>query len=67
MTPQMCIEHCHEKGKKYAGLQYGKQCWCGNEYGKHGKVDDDKCDMPCSGDPDTMCGASFYNSIYDAE
>jgi len=30
-SPDKCIQECRKKGFKVAGLQFGKECWCGNE------------------------------------
>ena len=49
----------------YAGLQGGKDCWCGNNYGEYGFVA--KCNRRCSGDPKKMCGGIWTNSVYLAK
>ena len=51
---------------KYFALEYGKECHCGNSYGKFGKAVDPakNCDMPCSKDPTVMCGGRYYESVY---
>ena len=28
-TPDKCIATCKDAGFDYAGLQFGKECWCG--------------------------------------
>ncbi|WYZ41941.1 hypothetical protein EsH8_V_000836 [Colletotrichum jinshuiense] len=30
MTVEACIQHCDGKGFLYAGMEYAKECWCGN-------------------------------------
>jgi hypothetical protein len=40
---QQCFEQCREAGFKYAGLQWRGQCFCGNDYGKHGKTKGCNC------------------------
>ena len=49
-------------GHKYAGVQYGNQCYCGNSFGKYDTADN--CDMACSGDESQMCGGTWANMIY---
>jgi hypothetical protein len=47
-TPERCIATCRDKGFKYAGVQYGQSCLCGNSYGKYGTAHN--CDFRCTGD-----------------
>ncbi|CAG5128244.1 unnamed protein product, partial [Candidula unifasciata] len=64
-SPQKCIEHCYRSGQKYAGLQYGKECWCGSSYGKHGsKLEEAHCFTKCPGNASETCGAYLTNKIY---
>lgn len=65
LTPEVCSKACARMGFKYAGVQYGSQCFCGNEYGKYGPADN--CDMKCSGDASKVCGGTWANSIYNAK
>jgi hypothetical protein len=62
LTAARCVEICRNRGFAYAGLQNGKQCYCGNSYGRLGRVAN--CDMPCSGNAKEMCGGWWANSIY---
>ena len=62
MTVQKCTETCGEKGFSYAGVQYGKQCFCGDSYGSSGGASN--CNMPCSGDSAQICGGFWANSVY---
>jgi hypothetical protein len=38
ITPEFCEKKCSIAHFKYFGLQYGAECWCGNDYGKYGKA-----------------------------
>ena len=51
-------------GFPFFGVQYGKQCFCGTEYGRYGEAEEADCDMPCSGNQDQMCGGRWRASIY---
>jgi len=44
---------------------FREQCFCGNMYGKYGKVDDNECSMVCKYDITTKCGNSHKNSVYE--
>lgn len=48
-----CLKICYDANFKYAGLQHGSQCFCGNYYGRYGKIDG------CG-----PRGGSWKNSIY---
>ncbi|XP_064639668.1 xylosyltransferase oxt-like [Lineus longissimus] len=63
-TPERCINFCFLSGLKYAGVQYGKECWCGNTFGKVGKVMDTACDSKCPGDEKSFCGGYLAQNIY---
>jgi hypothetical protein len=63
MTPQFCSGLCN--GFKFFGIQYGAQCFCGNDYGNQGgKSPESDCSVPCPGDTSLSCGGAERNSIY---
>ena len=65
MTIEMCIQDCYIKKFKYAGVQFGYQCFCGNnEVRKFGIKPETDCNQPCNGNINQICGASNRNSIY---
>src|SRR5690348_8580350 len=72
ITPSFCESVCGARHQyKYFGLQYGMECWCGNSYGKYGKIDPEGttpqtgCNSICSGDPSLKCGGENLNSVYE--
>ena len=50
-------------GFRYAGLQYGRECWCGNAFGKHG-TEGAKCNQPCPAVPEETCGGYLSSDVY---
>ncbi len=62
MTIEACAVTCRRQGYKFAGLQYGSQCFCGNRYGRYGKSS--ACNMPCAGNKSQTCGGTWANSVY---
>jgi hypothetical protein len=71
-TPRFCEDICGQRnGYRYFGLQYGMECWCGDSYGKHGRVDPEGdtpstgCATPCTGDRTQKCGGENINSVYE--
>ncbi|XP_074658722.1 xylosyltransferase oxt-like [Tubulanus polymorphus] len=59
LTPDICRQFCLEKGFYYAAVQYSYSCFCGNLYGKHGRVADAECNMKCLNSPSFICGEIF--------
>ena len=69
MTVPMCTAACKGAGFAFAGLEYGRECWCGAS--KSGSLEDAsdpqcamQCDMPCGGDASTICGGRAAIGIY---
>jgi hypothetical protein len=53
MTVQKCIDGCAAAGFSSAGLEYGRECYCGNmEFPPDSSLAQDisQCNMPCLGD-----------------
>jgi hypothetical protein len=72
MTTKLCAEKCWEYN--YAGVEYGRECWCGNAINFAGSTDpttkpgknvtDTECKFLCPGDNKSYCGASSKMSVY---
>lgn len=70
MSIKGCIDACAKAKEKYshAGLQWGKECFCGNdgEYNYHGEDTNEPnngCNMDCENGGGT-CGGSGRNSVF---
>ena len=62
---EYCKEHCKSQGYSYAGVQYGKECWCGNSFGKHGLAgNQNECNKKCSDKAQSTCGGTWRANIY---
>lgn len=49
-SPGHCQAQCADKNFKVAALSRGNMCYCGNKIPSESvKVDDDKCDIACTG------------------
>lgn len=49
-TSGYCQPKCVNKNDAVLATSNGNECWCGNELPPSAsKVDDDKCDVPCTG------------------
>jgi len=64
MTIENCIAFCD--GYRYAGVEYGTQCFCGDSLaeGVRGSADTAECQMQCAGDSSEYCGGSDALSVY---
>ncbi|XP_046857607.1 uncharacterized protein LOC124451009 [Xenia sp. Carnegie-2017] len=67
MTPEWCVHTCKEDGYRFAGVQYSYLCFCGNKFGKYGRVSDTECRSRCYGDKNRFCGSFWHNSIYSVD
>ncbi|KAF4569998.1 hypothetical protein EYR40_008982 [Pleurotus pulmonarius] len=67
-TVEQCVDTCQDAGYTLAGLEYGVQCFCGNEVRYAGRLADNEneCNMPCGGDDEHACGAGNRLSIYSS-
>ncbi|KAL2210725.1 hypothetical protein CC79DRAFT_527896 [Sarocladium strictum] len=69
MTIPLCLKRCQKFGYSAAGVEYGRQCVCGDlgKVEERGDVwkDDGFCSMPCPGDREHTCGAGNHISYYE--
>ena len=50
---------------RYAGVENGDACHCGNADDKFIPTDPKECNIPCPGDPSQFCGSSWRLQVYD--
>ena len=50
---------------RYAGVENGDACFCGNADDKFIPTDPKECNNPCTGDQSQFCGSSWRLQIYD--
>lgn len=64
-SPSRCLNICFKLEYQYAGMQYGMECYCGNQR-PSSKFDmpDTSCSIPCSGDKAQICGGHRIMSVY---
>ncbi|KAJ2980129.1 hypothetical protein NQ176_g2827 [Zarea fungicola] len=73
MTPEMCVNRCGAFGYMAAGLEYGRECYCGDPANiavkGSRKMDEKDCNIPCPGNASAICGGGSRLSTYfwDAE
>ncbi|KAF9875011.1 WSC domain-containing protein [Colletotrichum karsti] len=70
MTINKCLSACYDK--TYAGVEYGRECWCGDALSLGG-ADDTRaaanetstdCSFKCPGNSTQLCGAGSRISLY---
>lgn len=71
LSVDKCLVTCEEAGFKYAGVEFGQECYCGNTWARANIwVDDGTCDMPCNGNSSETCGGGdridLYELVYSA-
>jgi WSC domain len=57
---------------QYAGVEYGRECWCGNSLNFNGNpgatpgqnVSDSQCNFECPGNSSEFCGAGVRLNLY---
>merc|ERR1712038_660916 len=63
---EWCRNTCNNLGYLYAGVQYERECWCGNDYGKYGEASINECNRNCrdQSNGQNKCGGSWRQNIY---
>ena len=66
LTAQECVSSCYQLGYSVAGLEYRRECFCGNAIYNGGTLApwQTDCNMTCTGDAMQVCGALNRSSTY---
>ena len=56
------IKRLHYQGYQFAGTQWRRECFCGNDYADYGTADN--CNLPCTGNSAAICGGDWALSVY---
>ena len=64
LTVKWCVQRCQSLGYRYAGVQDGYQCRCGNSVGKHGTGSPETCRAPCRGNRLETCGGKWRTETF---
>ena len=62
-----CITLCQSRDHRYAGLQNGSSCWCGDEEPQRDDIRPGECDTHCPGNDHQICGAETKINVYDTD
>ena len=63
MTVHYCIKFCSDEGYKFAGLESGNECFCGN-HAPFISAPQRECHLNCSGNTTQICGGFWRMSVY---
>ena len=63
-TVEKCKKACFERNYKFAGVQFSKECFCGNNAPKKFASKASECNMDCSGDKSQKCGGGNRMNVY---
>ncbi|KAH8985362.1 WSC domain-containing protein [Lactarius akahatsu] len=80
-TVGSCVAACQAQGFSLAGVEFGRECWCGSQL-QHGSAffgnsdgirngnfrnypDEPHCNMACQGDPTKICGGPALLNLYN--
>ncbi|KAI0263595.1 hypothetical protein BC834DRAFT_971278 [Gloeopeniophorella convolvens] len=80
-TVESCVAACQAQGLSLAGLEFGRECWCGSELQngaepfdndngiQFGEFREDPdavlCNLGCQGDPTELCGGPGLLDLYN--
>ncbi|KAF2658680.1 WSC domain-containing protein, partial [Lophiostoma macrostomum CBS 122681] len=67
MTVETCVDFCSSADFSYAGLEYGRECYCDNVLHEINTPEDGvigNCTMRCAGNEMESCGNAGSMSIY---
>ncbi|KAK8115039.1 hypothetical protein PG999_007108 [Apiospora kogelbergensis] len=66
LTVEGCMGFCAGRGFGVAGVEYGRECWCGKALPPGAvRLDEGRCDMRCKGEGSQLCGGSGAIGIYE--
>lgn len=63
----MCVGVAEAMGMRYAGLEYGRECWVGDrlvDKGRNGGVGEGECGFSCGGMRGEICGGRDRVSLW---
>ena len=63
-TIPFCKKACLVQGYKYAGVEFAKECFCGNKLPSTIAPKQSDCNMDCTGDKSQKCGGGNRMNVY---
>lgn len=64
MTVAQCASYCHDRNFRIAGVEFGIECFCGQELLNPEFARRGGCDKACGGDSTLACGGEGRIQVY---
>ncbi|KAI4846348.1 hypothetical protein E4T44_05114 [Aureobasidium sp. EXF-8845] len=65
-TVAACLQYCGDSNYQFAGLEYSKECWCGNYLSALStQLPSSNCSLACVGNNTEICGGYLTLSLYN--
>ncbi|KAG4437093.1 hypothetical protein IFR05_007427 [Cadophora sp. M221] len=67
LTVASCINACSNAGFVLSGVEFGGECYCGNQFSYQSKPASNGfkgCNVPCNGNATELCGGGDYLDVY---
>ncbi|WVQ62263.1 uncharacterized protein L199_000402 [Kwoniella botswanensis] len=66
MTIDSCLSYCEDAGFKYAGAEYGDECYCANTLPENVQYHEDyACNVVCDGNATEACGGGYALELFE--
>lgn len=66
MTISSCITFCASSNSQFAGLEYGRECYCASYLSSFStKLNESRCNFGCNGNGSEICGGSLALTLYN--
>lgn len=62
----LCYQAAAKAGYRYFGVQFGAECYAGDDLGAAVVLGEASCAMPCVSNAAQVCGNAGANSVYEA-
>lgn len=67
MTIPSCLTFCANYNSQFAGLEYGRECYCASYLSAFSvQLNDSRCNFACNGNASEVCGGSLALTLYNA-
>lgn len=65
MTIEVCQTYCFNQGERFAGIEFGDQCWCSSEIPSWANTTSTISFLPCPGNNTETCGNGGTLQVYN--
>ncbi|WWC86171.1 uncharacterized protein L201_001044 [Kwoniella dendrophila CBS 6074] len=66
MTIDKCLSYCEDAGFRYAGAEYGDECYCSNALPAGIQYQNDwNCNVVCDGNSTEACGGGYALELFE--